>query len=398
MPDTIDPKEYGAIGIGKPARLEEKFGSFESAQKKYPHAKSPLETIDWAAWQLAADVARDRILATMAPGGGIGGTGVSWAPAIVPSPGRYVFNRPVKIFPHTTITGSGWGVTDLVLADGGWAKTAPCMPTNPQGTVWCGKLTEKSALLWLLGDERAPKGVAAGMRNSITKLGLTCHDGACMLIPTNQNHLTIRENHFSGWGNGPTGLGLIMNNASSSAQTTNLFLLDNMFEGLETAFVADKLEPAHISGNQFESCQNNIFVAHGLVHITDNLITNLMGHKPMKNGIAVGVANPAVISGNTIWGVEGCAIKVLGRSTLLGNKILIRNGSRINHSGYAIHVVTPANQFGGDTSVLGGQNRHCPAGNTVDYEGSKPKPQFMDIWFQEAPGEKIEIVKDEQYV
>jgi hypothetical protein len=53
--DFVSVKDYGAIGDGTLHPLSERYNTLADAQKKYPHARSLNDSIDWAALQQAVN-------------------------------------------------------------------------------------------------------------------------------------------------------------------------------------------------------------------------------------------------------------------------------------------------------------------------------------------------------
>jgi len=401
----IDPKDYGAIGDGKLHRVAQRYNSLEAARLRWPGCSTLDDTVDWCAAQTALDYAAIRIKESVPyfAGDSIARTGRSWSPTVRFSPGDYVINRPLMRYPHVPIRGTSWSNTTIRLADDGWSQFADRLTTNRQGTVWCGNISGKSALLWILCDQEWPAlsgRYVAEMEDEISNLTLICHDGPALYFDGNTNLVKIHDLKIKGYGAGPTGIGIVSNNATSSTQITNLAIGPNVvIEGCVAAIVLDKVVEGNICA-QIESCQNGIFVAHGKgVIISGCVLSNDIPNKPFGNGIFIGVSQTCIVANNIISDIEQKAIKTLGDVNVQNNKIVIKNGAQINHSGYAIHIVTPANQFGGDTSVLAGlYGPVIITGNSLRCDvkpKSKPLPGFPNpkpldpIFLDEAAGELI---------
>lgn len=388
------PFDHLGHGTGQSYPLKWRYATLPEAQAVYPHADSLDDELDWAAIQGALNAARGFIRATLARGHApaIHRTGSSFSPTVFIPPGRWIINRPLMVYPHTTVLGADWGHSQIKLSDAGWAPSAQPMTTNPQGLMWVGPTAKQSALLWLMGDEEWPVGSGqrvAGMVNTISRLGLKCPAGAAIFNAGNQNQIDISHCWINGYGAGPTGLGFISSTPTSSDQLTNLFFHHNMIEGCRAGFIAGKVEPGSIDHNQFESCANGIYVGHGsALDIKDNLLTNFIGGAPFLNGIWVGLGYPCQITGNTIRGVESKAIKVLGSEVIVShNTIRMANGAAIQHAGYGIHITTPAHQFGGDTRILGGRNGPFIVGGNLINCDVWPAPACPPIWFEESTGQ-----------
>lgn len=353
---NVSDIRFGAIGNGQPHPLRWNFNSLAQAQRVYPHAVTLDDETDWAAIQSALNASRDFIRGTLARGSApaIHRTGSSFSPIVLIPEGRYMLNHPLKVYPHTSIAGADWGHSQLQ-----WTTNLPetePIATNPQGVMWVGPTHKASALLWLLGDDEWPVGSGlkvAGMVNTIKDLGFKNHDGPAIFIGSNQNQLSIRDCWINGWGDGPTGLGIVANNPTSSTQITNLFLKDCMIEGCRAAVVIDRIVCGRIGGLQIESCGNGIYVGSSeALHIDDNVLTNYILNKPFENGIWLGLGIESSISNNTIKDATVNGIKILGK----GCSVLSNRMHLIKDDASAIHIVTQLKQFGGDVSVLSGQS------------------------------------------
>lgn len=346
--------------------------------------------------QDACNVARDHVRKTISPGRAepIHRTGNSWSPAVYFPPGNYVIDRPIIKPPHVSLIGAGWGRSTIRNMPG-WNGTP--MTTNRQGLMWVhGPLPENSgpsALIWCEGDVEWPPASGlkvAGMVDEISGLSFKCADGAAIYTPGNQNHTAIFNNWINGWGDGPTGIGIVANNPGSGQQTTNLFMHHNMIEGCRAAIILDRVDIGSIDHNQIESCGNGIYVGSAdSLAVDDNLLTCTIPNKPFECGIWIGCGIGCSILNNKIRKVTKSAIKHLGRnSKISGNQISVKNGSQINGSGYAIHLVGPSKQFGGDTGVLGGVHSHHVHDNDIDCD-AWPATSFKAIFVDEGQGEKI---------
>jgi len=363
-PLTFDPSEFGAIGSGQTHPLRWNFSDIKEAQQTYPAAISLEDERDWIGIQGALNAARDYVRATLARGNApaIHRTGGAYAPIVFIPPGRYLINRPLSVYPHVTVKGADWGHSQLQLTS--WVENYDPMTCNKQGVMWCGSGSKSSAVLWLRGDEEWPLGTGqkvAGMVATICNLGIKCHEGAAIFIGSNQNQLSIRDCWINGWGAGPDGLGIIANNPTSSTQITNLFLHNNMIEGCRAAIVMDRVVIGSIDHNQIESCGSGIYAGSGeALSIDDNKLTCSIPAKPFENGIWLGCGVSCSISNNTIKDVTLSGIKILGKDCSVAN-----NRIRLIKSGASgIHIVTQANQFGGDVTVLGGRSGpYCLDGN-----------------------------------
>jgi hypothetical protein len=401
----LNVRDFGGLGNGQTHPLRWSFSTLAEAQAVYPHALSLDDEQDWAAFQKACNQAGEYVQSTLARGSApaIHRTGTSFAPPVFLPPGRWMINRPVEVYPHTSIFGAGWGVSQLQ-----WTSNLPdtkLMACNPQGLMWLGP-TRRSCLLWLLGDEEWPVGSGqkvAGMVNTIRDIGFKCHDGPGIFIGSNQNQLTIRDCHFNGWGDGPTGLGIVANNSVGGTQITNLIVTDNMFEGCK-AMIIDRVWDGHFAGNQVSSCTDGLYVgSFDSIHVSTNLFTNPMEIKPLRNAIWLGSGLDASVCSNILskiethepqpWGTQA-AIK-LGPcvdATIALNQIRIKNGSQFKHSGFAIHLVGPSQQFGGSMDNIKGQHGvHLIYGNKIrcdTWPSSSCKPIFIDA----RPGETIPAI------
>ncbi len=421
----FDPRSYGAIADGKAHPLSEMFNDTKRCQGVYPHVTHLGQTIDWAALQKASDAARDCVRNTLASGNveALFRTLCSRAPLFYISPGDYIVNWPVTIYPHVSVRGTDQGHSRIKLDSTtafGWTTGAPVLPVNPQGVMWLGKrLTDNraSAVMWMQGDEEWPiasKLKVAGMVCSVSNVGLFCHNGACFYSAGNQNQFDFCDNWLNGYGDGPMGAcGFLSNNTTSSTQISNFKFRGNTVEGLNTGIITDKLAIGTISGeNQFDNVANAIYVGHLMCGGVDhNTISYLIGGTPGKNGIWVGLGEVCSIESNKIMDIEPGAgvsdirpasvIRVLGRSVNVANNIIsVRNNKNtIKTHGWAIHLCTPRNQFGGDTALL--QGRYGPivvTGNNIDCDvwpktallpGSPPPTAFDAIWRDDYPGERL---------
>jgi hypothetical protein len=411
----FDPKCYGALADGKFHPLSERYNDPARAKGVYPFITHLGQSIDWCALQAASNAARDRVRATLGAGNAIAlfRTICSNAPLFYVSPGRYVINWPVTIYPHVSARGTDQGHCIIKLADTGWATGAPVVTVNPQGVMWLDKhLTETkaSALLWMEADTEWPVGSklqVAGMVCSVSNLGLHCHHGACFFSAGNQNQFDFVSNWINGYGDGPTGaVGFLSNNPASGTQITNFTFRRNTVEGFRTGLVVDKLEAATVDNNQFDNVANAIYagsvVAGGIDH---NLITCFIKGRSVRNGIWVGLGDTCSIGLNKIHEIEpgadtpsarpASAIRVLGRGVnIIGNIIRVINEKlNIRSAGYGIHLVTGRNQFGGDVSLLGGQYGPIVVGlNNITCDFWPLFPIQAGIWAEEAPGEKLKVV------
>jgi hypothetical protein len=149
------------------------------------------------------------------------------------------------------------------------------------------------------------------------------------------------------------------------------------------AMVIDRIIPGGIYDNQIDSCGNGIYVGSAdCVGIYNNLLNCDIPNKPFVNGIWVGLGWPCLITNNIIKDVEGSAIKVLGKSIISNNYITMKYGNNIKKNGYAVLIVTPRNQFGGDVSILRGKNGpHSITGNVIDADvfPANLKAIFVDV-------------------
>jgi hypothetical protein len=388
--NELNARDFGALGNGQTHPLRWSFETLPLAQEKYPHALSLDDELDWAAIQLAFYSARDYVRNTLARGEGAGihRTGTSFAPPVFIPPGRFMINRPIKVYPHCSAYGCDWGGSQLQWVSG---KEAPePMATNPQGIMFVGPTLKRSCILWLQGDEEWPAGSklqVAGMVNSIRGLGFKTHEGPGIYIGSNQNQLTIRDCWFNGYGDGPTGLGIVANVRDSSQQTSNLFLHHCQMEGCAAAVVLDRVAIGEIHNLQIDSCGAGIYVGSTKsASINQNKITALLPNpaQPFLYGIHVGCAISTSISNNIIEDVQRSAIKVLGRAVnITGNTITGAGGGL--KPGWAIHVVGTSQQFGGNVKELRNQNGpYTIENNTFDQPGSAT-PVLLDA----DPGQPI---------
>jgi hypothetical protein len=394
----IDVHDFGAIGDGKSHPLSERYKTLADAQADFPHAESLDEELDWAALQSAANQCRDCIrLSLGASTIPIHRTSVSCAPVLFIPPGNYMVNRETKIYPHTSIAGTDWGHSVISLAPSGWAKTAKPMLING---LFIADFPNLPALIWLEADEEWPPDSGlpvANMVNSISRLGLKCGIGAAIYSPGNANQIDISRVWINGYGDGPSGLGVIFNNKSSSTQASNLFFHHNFIEGVKISFLADTIEQGHIEHNQFDSQVHGIYVGGGSnLIISENVFTNaIAGAQGFKfsEGIWVGLGYPCQIRGNNIKDVETSGIKLGGRGTIVADNIIgIKNGNLIKAPGYGIHVVTQAHSFGGNPSVLGGKEGPHSVHDNIIYCDTLPDPPLKSILFESVPTDAIKFV------